>query len=794
MYISRRFLAGGLALAMLASACSDDLSQTADGSGAGSSGGDTNSAAEQTITLSQGEFSLTSGLATFGDCDALLTHLQTEGAQRVTAWGFNDGGYWGGGLVDDFDVMEDEEEAMEDDAASDAVNSSSVTESAGVGGDAAQFVEGEDFSGTNNQERGVDEPDIVKTDGARILTVTNGQFTYTDANDGDPERRGSLMVGYSVQDMLVSGNRVFLFGMSYGEDEGGDIALPQAASSASDVSGGDSEADFASDVDVVRFEEPHFYTPRVRIIELDISNPDDIEPTNQLLVDGFYLSARLVDGRASVAIQSDPRDLGFLFPQGQSGEDRALEANREIVGDTELTDWLPGYILDLNGQESTGQLTNCTQVHAPSEFAGFGSLSVFAFDADTGLDTPAAASVLASGQNVYASPEAMWISTNQWIDWASLDDAGRRAREESFSTQIHGFSINTDTPAYVASGTVRGHLLNQFAMSQQGDVLRVASTDGSIWGANNDSESFITTLTIDGTELVETGQVGNMGRGERIFSVRFVGNTAYVVTFRQTDPFYTVDLTDPANPEVLGELKITGYSGQLHPLTDTLILGIGQEATEEGRATGAKITLFDVSDLNNPIDLDTWTAPNSWTGAEWDHKAFLWWPQESLAVLPIQNYQEQFWGAVAFRIDAEEGAITEAGRISHEPDQDGVIGATDCTVVDAEDLEQYRGGRGDLAALAEESFWIAEQGGQIQFCGEGESGANGLFCDRMDWFDVSEIGTDDVIEMCWPEGPGSDPVIRTLVIGDTLWSLSYSRLQANNLQTFEAGPFVEIAR
>ena len=263
-----------------------------------------------------------------------------------------------------------------------------------------------------------------------------------------------------------------------------------------------------------------------------------------------------------------------------------------------------------------------------------------------------------------------------------MDDNARQVADDNFTSQIHGFSIDGDAPEYRASGSVRGHLLNQFAMSEYQGVLRVATTDGSIWTDNNDSESFVTTFEVDGNDLRELGQVGDMGQGEQIFAVRFVGDTAYVVTFRQTDPFYTVDLSDPANPVVLGELKITGFSGQLHPVGADHVIGIGQEATEEGRQTGAKVTLFDVSDLSNPIDVANWTVDNAWSDAQWDHRAFLWWPQEELAVLPVQNYQDQFYGAVAFRVDTEAGTLEEAARIEHAPEDGAEVGTTDCTVLD----------------------------------------------------------------------------------------------------------------
>ncbi|RZV45751.1 MAG: hypothetical protein EX269_09090 [Acidimicrobiales bacterium] len=778
-----RILSALLGLTLVATACGSDSS-----SGPGGVTGE--------VDLDRGEFALTAGLAAFDDCNALLNHLRTEGAERVGPYGFDGGGWYG--PVDGIavDVMEGDD-AMEEgamDTATDAGGETSApttaqgsNSSAGSDGDdSGGAVEGVDFSGTNNQEEGVDEPDIVKTNGTRILTMTNGNFTYVDTNDGDPEKRGSLRIGYDVQDMLVVNDRVLAFGTTWGEEvyyEGEEFFLD------------DAEADLAED-SIRPPIQPEWYGPRAKLVEIDISNPDAPKISGELLIEGHYLSARLVDGKAQVVVQSEPNQLEFVYPQNRNGEDRAKEFNAEIVRETEIADWLPEFTMSANGTEQSGTLTDCANVHAPADFAGFGALSVLTVDMTEPMGVPTATSVLASGQNVYASTDTIWMATNQWIDWAAFDDEGiRREWEESVSTQLHGFDITGDFAEYLASGSVRGHLLNQFSMSEHENVLRVATTDGPAWWSTEDSESYVTTFGIDGKELRQLGQVGDMGKGERIFAVRFVGSTAYVVTFRQTDPFYTVDLTDPANPRVLGELKISGYSGQLHPIGENLIIGIGQEATNEGFTTGAKLTVFDVSNLANPVDLDTWTLDNAWTDAEWSHHAFLYWAPENLAVIPIQSWQDRFWGAVAFRIDPDSGQITEAGRLSHEPNKDVKVGTTDCQVLDAAVLEGFKESNSPMEELAWEGEYIIQDGGQIQLCDEGEGGAAGLHCERWFGYEVVEAdGLRGVPEICFPEGPQNEPIIRTLVTGgDTLWSLSGNRLQANDLSELTAGPWVTLS-
>jgi hypothetical protein len=145
-------------------------------------------------------------------------------------------------------------------------------------------------------------------------------------------------------------------------------------------------------------------------------------------------------------------------------------------------------------------------------------------------------------------------------------------------------------------------------------------------------------LRLDGDRLTTVGKVGGLGRNEQIYSVRFIGPIGYVVTFRRTDPLYTIDLSDPAAPKVVGQLKILGYSAYLHPAGDGLLLGIGQDADAQGRATGLQMSLFDVSNPAEPKRVSRVTLPNTWSDAEGDHHAFTF--ADGLALVP---YNRQWW-------------------------------------------------------------------------------------------------------------------------------------------------------
>jgi uncharacterized secreted protein with C-terminal beta-propeller domain len=288
---------------------------------------------------------------------------------------------------------------------------------------------------------------------------------------------------------------------------------------------------------------------------------------------------------------------------------------------------------------------------------------------------------MADGSTVYASADGIYVATqtlhppNDGI----VDSIGRFIGPDSTTvpvepagdTQIHRFATSdAGGTAYASSGEVPGRLLGQFAMSEEDGVLRVASTTGDTWtDGPGESESMITTLGESDGRLEKIGQVGGLGRGEEIYAVRFIGDRGYVVTFEQTDPLYTVDLSDPENPETTGALKIPGYSAYLHPVADGRLLGIGQSGTDSGTITGAQASLFDVADPGHPERLDALDLSDGRYGSastEWDHHAFLYSPQHSMAVVPVQSYgRDGLRGAIAMSVDPDDG-LAEIARLEDE--------------------------------------------------------------------------------------------------------------------------------
>src|SRR4051812_39504845 len=259
-------------------------------------------------------------------------------------------------------------------------------------------------------------------------------------------------------------------------------------------------------------------------------------------------------------------------------------------------------------------------------------LTVLTIDLSKGLEPVDSDSVMSTGDTVYASDTALYVATQRFQPalWS-----GQVTDTSQTLTQIHKFDISDpDDTRYRGSGVVPGFLLSQFAMSERAGVLRVASTMVPPWSATapGQSESQVATLEERDDRLVQRGRVGGLGKGERIYAVRFIDDVGYVVTFRQIDPLYTVDVSDPDAPKVAGELKVLGYSAYLHPVGKDLLIGVGQGPAEDGFGSGTQVSLFDVSDPAAPARLQNKVIGGSNSTVEYDHHAFLWWPATNLAV------------------------------------------------------------------------------------------------------------------------------------------------------------------
>ncbi len=628
-------------------------------------------------------------LTTEHDCTDLLAYYRTEAARVVGPYGL-DGGpqiYY----------------AREMASRSDAVLKGAPPVAAGAAAGAGSGAEdsGTPDTGTNVQVAGVDESDIVKTDGDLMVSVIEGEIRITRLAGAKTKTLATWRpVDGSAQSILLDGDTAVVIG-----DRNGGIPLGAMTK---------------------RAPGPEIYSPAVTDLTiLDLADPAHPRPVRRLELGGTRSGeARLVDGEIRLALTAGPTGITWKqpvyadVPEGsdqsrakyEKSEKEATTANKRLIAKSTIDNWIPQATvtpLDAKGKPAgppvSRPLLDCEQVAIPGSFSGLRTLALVSMDlrAETPLTTWRAAGVIADGSTVYATADHVWLATSRWnaISADGPTSLMSRFAPSAASTQIHRFDTPLRAqPTYVASGEVPGSLLSQFSMDEKDGMLRVASTTepspdepvepqtddssvsdsipsvpsngtsssgtgGGVTGSQGSagpttvvgpttavdpttaveptpaatpkaqktqktqktqkkSEGQVAVLKVEGKRLVQVGVVTGLGVGERIRGVRFIGDVGYVITYRQTDPLYTVDLSDPARPRVRGELAVLGYSAYLHPAGDGRLLGLGQDGTKDGRVTGLQLSLFDVANLESPRRLDRTRLAGAYSDAEDNHHAF----------------------------------------------------------------------------------------------------------------------------------------------------------------------------
>ena len=514
-----------------------------------------------------------------------------------------------------------------------------ATDSSGTGAESGGAPP--EHSTTNVQEAGVDEPDIVKTDGNRIVAVAQARV-HLIALDGSKMTRRKTLSDTAVRNVFLSGKRLLVFSGQTGQtsEPGARWAGQQAV-----------------------------------LTMYDISNFSDPSLIATLTIDGDVLDARLVGSQARVVTASSPdvdAPSPVYTPDGEISEKSKADL-RAAVANTNVDDWIPTYRLQdgAGAGVSEGRLVECANLAHPETFSGLDTVAVSSFDMGSALQSRKTVGVIAGGQQIYATGTSTYVSTTDW----SRDGSPAKTNLHKFVTEPSGAST------YKGSGEVPGTLLNQYAMSEYDGVLRVASTISERRGWVNSrqtTEGLVTTLHEQGGALRQLGQVGGLGKqdNESIRAVRFIEERGYVVTFRQTDPLYVLDLRNAAAPKVVGELKIPGYSGYLHPIGENLLLGVGQSGLDSGISPaprtrgggpGVQFSLFDISDPASPHRIDTQTYGGGAAAAEFDPKAFLYWQPRNLIIAPTNLHGDQrgrgvFSGLVLLRANAD--GLEEVGRLA----------------------------------------------------------------------------------------------------------------------------------
>ena len=474
---------------------------------------------------------------------------------------------------------------------------------------------GANTSTTNDQEIGADEPDIVKTDGDRVVTVTGGVLRVIDAAARSLEGTVDLHMynGWPSAQLLVAGDSALVL---LGGGGGYPYAGPMVAGGPLPTSG-------------------------TTVLFVDLAGQPHV--TGSLHTEGTYLDARLVGGTVRVVTSSTPH-IAVPLPNGT--QQQRLAANRAAVDHAPLSAWLPSYTVNTPGGTST-RTVPCTDVSHPAAYSGAALLSIYTLD----IAHPAAGaqpiSVAADGDTVYATTTSLYVASTPYY-------AGRDV------TQLHRFDISgSGKPRYLGSGRVPGSLVNRYALSEYDGRLRAATTTG-----RNTAKQSNGVYVLDADTLTQLGAVTGLAPNEQIYAVRYAGPLAYVVTYRRTDPLFVVDLTDPARPRVAGRLELTGYSDYLHDLGDGRLLGVGQQVNASGVVAGVQVSLFDVGNPAAPRLLSRVTVPGTPNETPLDPHAFLYWPPTGLVAVPLQSWNAgQSGGALVLRVAGS--ALSRRGTITN---------------------------------------------------------------------------------------------------------------------------------
>jgi uncharacterized secreted protein with C-terminal beta-propeller domain len=564
----------------------------------------------------------------------------------------------------------------------DSVERQSVSEPAskGVSQSAAAPMGGSaDHSVTNVQVAGVDEPDFVKNDGRYIYVISGDTLTIVDAYPATSAAVSSkTMLDDTPKDIFVSGDRLVLFTTGPGTLYGADGPV------------------YASQMKAMPSYQG--YTPVTHVVFYDISDRKNPRVLKDYTIDGDYIDARMIGSNLYLVSREQIslyRDEKITIP--------CLRENAKCIVTPD--------VYYFNNPERQYAFTTITS-----------------FDINTAGEKDAKTYLIGSGNIMYVSLDAMYISYQKyhtiypvrggpkpvmavgvsgsssevsspilWEDLNTMSDADRqrviadmKAQEaerlrkkevDQTTTAIHKIAIDNGAITYLAKGEVPGVLKNQFAMDEYNTNLRVATTS-SVY-TNRGQYEYNNVFVLD-PKMETIGSLTHVAEQEKIYSTRFMGDRLYMVTFKRIDPFFVIDLSTPTIPKILGKLKIPGYSDYLHPYDQNTIIGLGKETGTNdwgGVSTqGIKLALFDVSDVEHPRQVGKVEIGDagSDSAALSDHKAFLFDKERNLLVIParvvnqnivqsakMSSDQPSIWyGAYVFGVDPASG-FTLKGTIEH---------------------------------------------------------------------------------------------------------------------------------
>ncbi len=532
-------------------------------------------------------------------------------------------------------------------------------------------------SGTNNQVVGVDEADFVKTtEDGRLYVVSHGKLRIIEAWPVAQARvLATLEIEGEPKKLFIHGSRALVYSsLSDGP------SVPQY-----EYYWEPRECTYGYHCDFTGDGHP------TKLTVVDTSVPTAPVVVRETWLSGSLVSARRIEDTVfSVVTDNEPTFDGVAYwPESINpcgGDVSDLDAfvafeqlrarNTAIIQSTDVQAAFP------QGQDSIhGTMTgDCSGFYATTFSAGSAFTTVVSVDMSA--DRPAAlTSIISRPGAVYASPNALYMSVPYY---GSFGYWGGGERPEQVST-VHKFALDTSRAeaSYRASGVVKGRVLNQFGMDEYDGHLRIATTSG--WTPDPEVHSTLTILGESGGNLVQLGVVDNIAPTEDIRSVRFSGDRGFIVTFKKTDPLFALNLTDPTQPRIEGELKIPGYSTYMHMMDADHLLTIGYDSNDQGSFawfTGVMLQIFDVSNMQAPTLTHKTIIGTRGSSSEalTNHLAFTYYPIHDALALPMTiceggsgggSYGDTmtFSGLMVFETTVDAG-FSEMGRVAHPAGED----------------------------------------------------------------------------------------------------------------------------
>jgi uncharacterized secreted protein with C-terminal beta-propeller domain len=511
--------------------------------------------------------------------------------------------------------------------------------------------ESSDYSTTNLQVAGVDEADIIKNDGKYIYQVSNQELIVTQAYPSDQmsvvSRIAFKQSEFQPQELYVDDQYLVLIGNAF-------------------------------------HQAPIFNWSTSKAIIYDLTDKTILKKIREVELDGMYVSSRKV-GSNLYLVANKYLDTYRILEQGQ---EPPLPSYRDTVGKEEFVNI---------GYNDIHYFPNCVEPNY---------LLVAALDLNQRDKEMQVSSYLGSGQNIYTSASNLYVAVTQYqvVPQPAPDSASPAPDSSSTSlvpgliipnplkttTVLYKFGLTAGGMTFKVKGEVPGTILNQFSMDENNGYFRIATTTGEIW-RTDESTSKNNVYILDQT-LQLTGKIEDIAPGEKIYSVRFMGDRGYLVTFKNVDPFYVLDLKNPAAPQILGALKIPGYSDYLQPYDENHIIGFGKETVEISQTAfyqGLKLAVFDVTDVNHPVEMFKTVIGDRGTDSEvlHNHKALLFDKEKGILAFPVtlmeiknpgevnspkdmpEYGQFTFQGAYIYQLDLLKG-FTLRGKITHQQDAD----------------------------------------------------------------------------------------------------------------------------